>query len=124
MVDEVVSKWCRQNKKSICYHLPRILSSSECELESETSTGSALPLYTSSLPTPPPQSISPSSIDSPPSYYHNMSQIDFHAIIRQQQEQLVAMQVQIQALLAGGAAGEEGGLREVGRGGGAEVAKP
>jgi len=53
-----------------------------------------------------------------------MSQIDFHAIIRQQQEQLVAMQVQIQALLAGGAGGGEGGLREVERGGGAEVAKP
>ena len=39
-----------------------------------------------------------------------MSQHDLHAIIRQQQEQLVAMQAQIQALLAaggGGARGEE-----------------
>ena len=58
-----------------------ILLSSEYELESETSTGSALPLYTSS----------PSPIDSPPSY-NNMSQINLHEIIRQQQEQLAAMQ--------------------------------
>jgi len=35
-----------------------------------------------------------------------MSQIDFHAIIRQQQEQLAAMQAQIQALLAEGAGGQ------------------
>jgi len=42
----------------------------------------------------------------PPPY--NMSQIDFHAIIRQQQEQLAAMQAQIQALLAGGAGEQEG----------------
>jgi len=51
-----------------------------------------------------------------------MSQIDFHAIIRQQQEQLAAMQAQIQALLAGGAGGQEG--RQEGRNGGGEVAKP
>ena len=39
-----------------------------------------------------------------------MSQINLHKIIHQQQEQLAAMQVQIQALLAaggGGAGGEE-----------------
>jgi len=71
-----------------------ISSSSEYESESETSTGSALHLYTS----PP--------IDSPPPY-PIMSQHDLHAIIRQQQEQLAAMQAQIQALLvaAGGGAG-------------------
>jgi len=78
-----------------------------------------LPLYTFSLPPPPPLSSSPSLIDSPPSY-NNMSQNNLHEIIRQQQEQLVVMQVQIQALLAGG----EGRPREVGRGGGVEVAKP
>ena len=78
--------------------------------------GSALPLYTSSPPPPP---ASPIPIDSPPHY--NMSQLNLHEIIRQQQEQLVAMQVQIQALLA---RGEETAPREVGRGGGAEVAKP
>jgi len=52
-----------------------------------------------------------------------MSQINLHEIIRQQQEQLVAMQVQIQALLAAAAAAEEERLREVGRGERAEVAK-
>jgi len=57
--------------------------------------GSALPLYTS----PSPLSSSPFSIDSPPPY-SNMSQINLHEIICQQQEQLVAMQAQIQALLA------------------------
>jgi len=50
-----------------------------------------------------------------------MSQIDFHVIIRQQQEQLAAMQAQIQALLVGGAGGQVG--REEGRGGGVEVIK-
>ena len=54
-----------------------------------------------------------------------MSQINLHEIIQQQQEQLAAMQVQIQALLAGGAGGAGGQVgREEGRGGGAEVAKP
>jgi len=51
-----------------------------------------------------------------------MSQLNLHEIIRQQQEQLVAMQAQIQALLAGGAGGQEG--RQEGRNGGGEVAKP
>ena len=93
----------------------KIYSSSEYESESKTSTGSALPLYT--LPLPPP--LPP--IDSPPPY-PNMSQINLHEIIRQQQEQLAAMQAQIQALLAGGAEGQEG--RQEGRNGGGKVAKP
>jgi len=82
-----------------------ILSSLEYESESETSTGSALPLYTSSPPSPPPPPppSSPSPIDSPPHY--NMSQVNLHEITRQQQEQLVTMQAQIQALLARGAGG-------------------
>jgi len=71
------------------------VSSSEYESESETSIGSALPLYTS-LPEPS-QPLSPLPIDSPPHY--NMSQINLHEIICQQQEQLAAMQAQIQALL-------------------------
>jgi len=50
-----------------------------------------------------------------------MSQVNLHAIIQQQQEQLVAMQAQIQALLAGGA--ERVG-REKERGEETEVAKP
>ena len=82
--------------------------SSEYKSESETSTGSTLPLYTS-----PPQPLSPLPIDSPPHY--NMSQINLHEIIRQQQEQLAAMQAQIQALLAaggGGAGGEERRMTE------------
>ena len=71
----------------------------EYESESKTSTGSALSLYNSPLPLSPP-------IDSPPPY-HNISQINLHEIIQQQQEQLAAMQAQIQALLAvtGAAAG-------------------
>jgi len=98
-----------------------ISSSSEYESESETSTGSALPLYTSSPPSPPPSSSSPTSIDSPPSYHNNMSQLNFQEIIRQQQEQMAVMQAQIQALLAqaGGAGGERGTT-----GSQMEVAKP
>ena len=65
----------------------------EYESDTETSAGSVLPLYTSSPPT------SPAPIDSPPSYNINMSQINLYEIIRQQQEQLAAMQAQIQALL-------------------------
>ena len=94
----------------------------EYESESETSTGSALSLYTFSLPSPPLPSSSPSPINSPP--YYNMSQVNLHEIIRQQQKQLVAMQVQIQTLLAGGAGRGETAPREVGRSEGAEVAKP
>ena len=52
---------------------------SEYKSESETSIGSALPLYTS-LP-PPSQPVSP--IDSPPPYI-NMSQLNLHEIIQQQ----------------------------------------
>jgi len=51
-----------------------------------------------------------------------MSQLNLHEIIRQQQEQLAAMQAQIQALLAGEAGGQE--EREEGRGRGVEIAKP
>jgi len=73
--------------------LPHIeIFSLEYELESKTSTDSTLPVYTSSPSTPLPLSASP--INSPPSY-NIMSQHDLHAIIRQQQEQLVAMQAQI-----------------------------
>ena len=81
----------------------KISSSSEYESDTKTSAGSVLPLYTSPPPLPSPP------IDSPPPY-PIMSQHDLHAIIRQQQEQLAAMQAQIQALLAaggGGAGGEE-----------------
>jgi len=55
-----------------------------------------------------------------------MSQHDLHAIIHQQQEQLAAIQAQIQALLTGGGAteGAERGAAEVSRGYQMEVAKP
>jgi len=48
-----------------------------------------------------------------------MSQINLHEIIQQQQEQLAAMQVQIQALLAA-----QGGARGSNTGPHMEVAKP
>ena len=90
--------------------------SSEYESESETSTSSALPLYTLPLP------LSPPPIDSPPPY-PIMSQYNLHAIIHQQQEQLAAMQVQIQALLAAGG-GEAGGAERGTTGPKVEVAMP
>jgi len=93
-----------------------VSSSSEYKSESETSTGSALPLYTS----PPPPSSPP--INSPPPY-PIMSQHDLHAIIRQQQEQLAAMQAQIQALLAAGGGGA-GGVERGTTGSKVEVATP
>jgi len=90
--------------------------------------GFVLPLYTSlSPPTSPPLSSSPFPIDLPPSY-PIMSQYDLHAIICQQQEQLAAMQAQIQALLAaGGGGGAETTERATMRsdmGSHMEVAKP
>ena len=102
-----------------------IISSSEYESDTETSIGLVLPLYTLSPPTPPPPSTSPAPIDSLPSYNINMSQINLHEIIRQQQEQLAAIQAQIQALLAA-----QGGVGAGGAGTGSnagthmEVAKP
>jgi len=88
--------------------LTKIELSSEYKSEEETSTGSAFSLYTLSLSIP--LSLSASPIDSLPSYNNNniMSQHNLYQIIRQQQEQLVAIQVQIQALIVGGAATEEG----------------
>ena len=56
-----------------------------------------------------------------------MSQHDLHAIICQQQEQLAAMQAQIQALLVeggGGAGGMERGMMGSNMGLHMEVAKP
>jgi len=91
----------------------------EYKSESETSTGSTLLLYTSS------PSLSPIPIDSPPAY-NNMSQINLHEIIHQQQEQLAAMQAQIQALLAVGGAGAgstERGMMQSNLGPQMEVAK-
>jgi len=80
--------------------------------------GSTLSLYTS--PLPPPLSLSP--IDSLPPY-PIISQNELHTIICQQQEQLVAMQVQIQTLLAVAEGVAEGRGGEVGIGN-IEVAKP
>ena len=98
-----------------------ISSSSEYESDTETSAGSVLPLYTTSPPTPPlPSSSLP--IDSPPSY--NMSQINLHEIIRQQQEQLAAMQAQIQALLAAQEGAGAGGAERGSTGPKVEVATP
>jgi len=50
-------------------------------------------------------------------------QINLHEIICQQQEQLVAMQTQIQALLAAGAGGTERGVAGSNMGSHMEVAK-
>jgi len=52
-----------------------------------------------------------------------MSQINLHEIIRQQQEQLAAMQAQIQALLVAGGGGT-GGIGGTTTGMHMEVAKP
>ena len=100
-----------------------IISSSEYESDTETSAGSVLPLYTSLPPTPPPPSISVSPIGSLPSYNINMSQINLHEIIQQQQEQLAAMQAQIQALLAAQGEVRAGGVGP-NMGSHMEVAKP
>jgi len=53
-----------------------------------------------------------------------MSQINLHEIIQRQQEQLVAMQVQIQALLVGGGGGAEREVMGSNMGSHMEVAKP
>jgi len=88
-----------------------------------TSTGSTLPLYIL-FPPPSPPPLSPTPIDSPSTY--NMSQINLHKIC-QQQEQLAAMQVQIQALLAaegGRARSAERGIMGSNIGSQMKVAKP
>ena len=53
-----------------------------------------------------------------------MSQLNLHEIIRQQQEQLAAMQAQIQALLAAQREAEQGGAVGSGLGSHLEMAKP
>ena len=75
----------------------KIKSSLEYESESETNTSSALFLLPPLTPPPLSSSILPTSP-------YNMSQhnINLEQIIQQQQKQLVAMQTQIQMLLAAG----------------------
>jgi len=76
------------------------------------------------LPSPPPPSSSPIPIDFLP--YYNMSQINLYEIICQQQEQLAAIQAQIQALLVvtGGTGSTERGAMGSNMGLHIEVAKP
>jgi len=90
-----------------------IVSSSEYESESESNTGSTLFPHYLPLFTP---SSSPSTL--PPLYTMSQcGQINYELLAQQQQKQLAALQVQIQALLA---------VQRIGGGGGAsiEVAKP
>jgi len=76
-------------------------SSSEYKLENETSTGSILSLYTLLLPTP---SLPSSSLSLLSLLSYTINKHDLHAIIRQQQEQLAA----IQGRLGGGQSVVEG----------------
>ena len=89
----------------------------EYESEAESNIGLVLLAQEQSLPTLPPLiPISQSPLLLLP--YEAISQHNLNMIIRQQQEQLVVMQVQIQALLAGEAVARGSGE------GGTEVAKP
>jgi len=85
LIVEVVSKQCEVELEKSLLTLTDIESSSDYKLKEETSTGSALPLYTSLSPIPLLQSSSPTPTDLP-SFYYKISQhgsINYEQIIRQ-----------------------------------------
>ena len=93
----------------------KIDSSSKYKSEGKTSTNSVLSLYTFSQLIPP-----PSSLLLPLSYtMSQQSQINYELLAQQQQEQLIALQTQVQALLAA-----QGGGVVARMGTSTEVAKP
>ena len=95
LVARVVSKQREVNKKSITIPYRGVISSLEYELETESNIGLVLLAHQSLLFTPlPPPSPSLNTSTLLPLLY-TMSQLDLHAIIRQQQKQLAAMQAQL-----------------------------
>ena len=99
---EVVSKRCRQDKKNTCYHLLRISSVLENESETESNVGSALLTQSLSISLP----LTPSSFSSPLPYKMSQ-QLDYSAIIRWLQEQIMTLSKQVAGRTGGEAAGLE-----------------
>ena len=99
MIEQIVSrKYEAGQEEGLLAHIEKVISSSEYKSETESNAGSVLLAQELPLPTPSLFLLSPplsTPIILPPPYTMSHYDTNLYVIIRQQQEQLTALQAQI-----------------------------